>query len=153
MEHGRYAFSPRHSYRRPLPCTGTPLLKLIFSTGQFYEARCKEWSDWLDTGKVEHIISAASELLPKEENSRTSAATEIEYFKTNAERMRYADFRARGLFAGSGVVEAGCKNIIANRMKKSGAKWSIRGANDIIALRCTLACPRFEDYWAERASA
>ena len=67
--------------------------------------------------------------------------------------MRYADFRARSLFVGSGVVEAGCKTIIAVRMKKSGAKWSVRGANDIIALRCTLASSRFEDYWAERASA
>ena len=69
------------------------------------------------------------------------------------DRMRYADFRARGLFVGSGVVEAGCKNLIAARMKKSGAKWSVRGANDIIALRCTLASSRFEDYWAQRASA
>lgn len=129
------------------------LLKLIFPPGEFYEARSKEWSDWLEKGKVEQIISAASELLPKEENGRKYATTEIEYFKTNAERMRYADFRARGLFVGSGVVEAGCKNIIAARMKKSGARWSVRGANDIIALRCTLASSRFEDYWDERASA
>lgn len=129
------------------------LLKLIFSVGEFYQARCKEWCDWLEKGKVEQIILAASQLLPKEENAWKSATTEIEYFKTNAGRMRYADFRARGLFVGSGVVEAGCKNIIAARMKKSGAKWSVRGANDIIALRCTLASSRFEDYWAERASA
>jgi len=129
------------------------LLKLIFPPGEFYEARCKEWSDWLEKGTVEQIIKTASELLPKEETSRKSATAEIEYFKTNAERMRYADFRTRGLFVGSGVVEAGCKNIIAARMKKSGAKWSVRGANNIIALRCTLASSRFEDYWAERASA
>jgi hypothetical protein len=129
------------------------LLKLIFSPGEFYKARCKEWSDWLDKGKVEQIISAASKLLPEAENEGKSATTEIEYFKTNTERMRYAGFRARGLFVGSGVVEAGCKTIIAARMKKSGAKWSVRGANDIIALRCTLASSRFEDYWAERASA
>lgn len=129
------------------------LLKLIFPPGEFYEARRKEWADWLEKGKVEQVISTASELLPKEETSRKSATTEIEYFKTNADRMRYADFRARGLFVGSGVVEAGCKNIIAARMKKSGAKWSVRGANTIIALRCILASSRFEDYWAERASA
>jgi hypothetical protein len=49
----------------------------------------------------------------------------------------YVDFTARGLFVGSGVVEAGCKSIIGARMKKSGAKWSVRGANGIIALRCT----------------
>ena len=36
------------------------LLKLIFSPGEFYEARCKEWCDWLEKGKVEQIISAAS---------------------------------------------------------------------------------------------
>jgi len=129
------------------------LLKLIFPPGELYKARCKEWSDCLDKGKVEQILLAASELLPKGEDDRKSATTEIEYFKTNAERMRYADFRARGLFVGSGVVEAGCKSIISARMKKSGAKWSVRGANDIIALRCTLASSRFEDYWAERASA
>lgn len=129
------------------------LLKLIFPPGEFYKARCKEWSDWLDKGKVEQIILAASELLPKGEGDRKSATTEIEYFTTNAERIRYADFRARGLFVGSGVVEAGCKSIISARMKKSGAKWSVRGANDIIALRCTLASSRFEDYWAERCSA
>lgn len=129
------------------------LLTLIFSPGEFYKARYKEWSDWLDKGKVEQIISAASALLPKGEDDQKSATTEIEYFSTNAERMRYADFRARGLFVGSGVVEAGCKSIISARMKRSGAKWSVRGANDIIALRCTLTSSRFEDYWAERSSA
>jgi hypothetical protein len=127
------------------------LLKLIFPPGELYEARCTEWSDWLEEGKVERIISTASELLPGGENSGKSVMTEIEYFKTNAERMRYADFRSKGLFVGSGVVEAGCKNIIAARMKKSGARWSVRGANAIIALRCTLASSRFEDYWALRA--
>ncbi|HVP49763.1 MAG TPA: ISKra4 family transposase [Candidatus Bathyarchaeia archaeon] len=128
------------------------LLKLIFSPGAFSEARCREWSGWLDEGKVERIIAAASALLPKKRHDRKAARTEIEYFKTNSERMRYADFRARGLFVGSGVVEAGCKNVIGARMKKSGARWSVRGANDIIALRCTLASSRFEDYWAGRAS-
>jgi hypothetical protein len=129
------------------------LLKLIFPPGELHEARCREWSDWLGQGEVEKIISVGSELLPKEENAQKSAATEIEYFRTNGERMRYADFRARGLFVGSGVIEAGCKNIIAARMKKSGAKWSVRGANDIIALRCAITSSRFEDYWAQRASA
>lgn len=127
------------------------LLRLLFPPGELYEARCKEWSDWLEAGKVEQIVSTASTLLPTQEPCRKSAMTEIEYFSANRERMRYADFKARGLFVGSGVVEAGCKNIIAARMKKSGARWSVRGANAIIALRCNLASSRFEDYWAERA--
>ena len=51
---------------------------------------------------------------------------------------------------GSGVVEAGCKSIIAQRLKRSGMGWTVRGANAIISLRCVMKSNRFEDYWAER---
>ena len=37
------------------------------------------------------------------------------------------------LFVGSGVVEAGCKNIIGARLKQSGMEWTVRGANAIIS--------------------
>lgn len=72
------------------------------------------------------------------------------YLTKNRDRMRYADFRAQGLFVGSGVVEAGCKTVIGQRLKQSGMEWSVRGANDIIALRCAMLSGRLEDYWESR---
>jgi hypothetical protein len=78
---------------------------------------------------------------------------EAEYFERNAERMRYPAFRAQGLFVGSGVVEAGCKTVIASRLKRSGMFWTVRGANAIIALRCCRLSNRFEDYWESRSRA
>jgi hypothetical protein len=69
----------------------------------------------------------------------------------NAEYMRYAEFRTQGLFVGSGVVEAGCKTLIGQRLKQSGMEWSVRGANAIISLRCILTSGRFEEYWESRA--
>src|ERR1035438_4760821 len=72
---------------------------------------------------------------------------EAEYFATNTERMRYPEFREKGLFVGSGVVEAGCKSVIGSRLKRSGMFWTVRGANAIIALRCCRINGRFEDYW------
>ena len=48
--------------------------------------------------------------------------------------MRYKWFRSHGLFAGSGVVEAGCKAIAGQRLKQSGMRWTVAGA--ITALRC-----------------
>jgi hypothetical protein len=57
------------------------------------------------------------------------------YFERNAERMRYPAFRHMGRFVGSGVVEAACKTVIAQRLKQSGMFWTVRGANATIALR------------------
>jgi len=66
--------------------------------------------------------------------------------------MRYAQFRRRGLFVGSGVVEAGCKTIMGRRLKHSGIRWTVRGANTIIALRCWQVSNRWEEFWEARAA-
>jgi hypothetical protein len=62
-------------------------------------------------------------------------------------------FRRDHLFVGSGVIEAACKTVIAKRLKQSGMFWTLRGANAIIALRCSRLSRRFEDYWASRSRA
>jgi hypothetical protein len=54
---------------------------------------------------------------------------------------------------GSGVIEAGCKTVIASRFKRSGMFWTVRGANAILALRCCHLNARFEDYWERRREA
>jgi len=80
-------------------------------------------------------------------NSTTAQAG---YFEANAERMRYPEFRSRGLFVDTGVMEAGCKTVIGTRLKQSGMFWTVRGANAIIALRCFQLSGNFEDYWEAR---
>jgi hypothetical protein len=71
-------------------------------------------------------------------------------FENNAPQMRYAEYREKKFFVGSGVVEAGCRTVIGERLKQSGMRWSVRGANAIIALRCCILSGRFEDFWASR---
>jgi len=39
------------------------------------------------------------------------------------------------------------------RLKQSGMFWTVRGANAILALRCSHLNGRFEDYWEERRDA
>ncbi len=75
------------------------------------------------------------------------------YFDKNKDRTRYPEFRAQGLFIGSGVIEAGCKTIIGARLKQSGMFWPVEGANSIIALRYCQMNNRFEDYWDHRRAA
>ena len=52
---------------------------------------------------------------------------------------------------GSGVVEAGCKTVVGARLKQSGMRWTVAGANAVIALRCCVLSRGYEDYWAQRA--
>jgi hypothetical protein len=58
--------------------------------------------------------------------------------------MRYHWSRSRGLFVGSGVVEASCKTIVGQRLKQAGMHWTQDGADAIIALRCKEASSQWE---------
>lgn len=107
----------------------------------------------LDNGDVENVIKAIKQLSPSTEKGREVCEKAINYFEKNKERMRYNVFRKKGLFVGSGVLEAGCKTVIGQRLKQSGMHWSVIGANNIIALRCCFLSNRWEDFWESRASA
>ena len=76
---------------------------------------------------------------------------EAEYFQNNNLRMCYKYFRARGFFVGSGVIEAGCKTVIGQRLKHSGMRWTVNGANAVIALRCRLLSNRWNALWRPAA--
>ena len=56
----------------------------------------------------------------------------------------------RGLFIGSGVVEAGCKTVVGKRLKNSGMFWSVKGAQNVLDLRTFLLSNRFDDLWLAR---
>lgn len=116
------------------------------------DAHKDRWWEYLDAGEIEAMLEEARAFLPKDPRAGKEARTAIGYFEKNKERMRYADFKAQGLFVGSGVIEAACRSIIGERLKKSGMEWTVRGANDIIALRCMEASNRTEDFWEDRAA-
>ena len=107
----------------------------------------------LDKGKIEKLVAALRSLHCRNLEVAEKIRIEADYFETNTERMRYPKFRKQHLFVGSGVIEAGCKTVIASRLKQSGMFWTLRGANAIVALRCSHLNGRFEDYWAQRLAA
>ena len=101
----------------------------------------------LDAGRLRDLVAA----LRTQTETTPEARKCIHYVFGNRHRMRYPQFRARGLCISSGVVEAGCKQIGA-RLKRAGMRWTVAGANAIIALRCCLLSGRFEDFWERRAA-
>jgi len=121
------------------------------------ERRKKRWvgqlQNKLDKGKIESLVKQLRAFPATHPEAAELLRSEAEYFERNRERMRYPTFRSRNFFVGSGVIEAACKTVIAKRLKQSGMFWTVRGANAIIALRCTRLNHRFEDYWASRSKA
>ena len=107
----------------------------------------------LDKGKIEKLVGMLRAIHTTNAQVTEKIRTEADYFERNAERMRYPKFRRQHLFVGSGVIEAGCKTVIGSRLKQSGMFWTVRGANAILALRCSHLNGRFEDYWEERRGA
>jgi hypothetical protein len=116
---------------------------------QWAEQRRQE----LDAGKIEAVIEAIGQLSALSGYNQEVCEREIGYFEKNKERMRYAEFRSCGLFVGSGVLEAGCRTVIGQRLKQSGMHWTVRGANSILSLRCNILSNRWEDFWEYRAAA
>jgi len=94
----------------------------------------------LDYGYIDGIARA----YPLEGVKKDEAEKELGYFLNNASRMRYHWFRSRGLFTGSGVVEAGCKSVIGQRVKLAGMHWTVNGADSIVTLRCAQASSQWE---------
>lgn len=86
-------------------------------------------------GNIEKVIALIESLPARSKTARTALREATGYFRNNAHRMRYRRFRRQGLFIGSGVVEAGCKHIVGQRLKGSGMRWSVEGARDILNLR------------------
>lgn len=114
------------------------------------EAWAKTVSDLLAHGQVEEVITAFERLPPlAPEPGKTRSILEIEadYFRTNAERMRYLTFRAKGMQIGSGIVEAGCKTVVSTRAKQSGMRWTPDGLDALLAVRTAVLNQDFDQTW------
>lgn len=72
---------------------------------------------------------------------------ELEYFRRNRARMDYARLRSDNLPIGSGVVEAACKTLVTQRMKRSGQRWTIDGGQAILTFRALAQSERFDAAW------
>ena len=60
------------------------------------------------------------------------------YLRTRTRFMDYAQYRKQQLPIGSGITEAACKSVFAQRMKLSGMRWKKPGGQAILDLRTIL---------------
>ena len=127
----------------------------LYAVGRaVYGEESAEGKRWAETnrerllrGQVGAMLRSLRGLSPPTAEGREAVRLAQGYFKTNRERMRYAHYRACGYHIGSGVVEAGCKQVVGARCKGAGMRWTKAGAQQVLALRCLLLSNRWDQHW------
>jgi len=107
--------------------------------------RRKRWVKLLLRGHLDVFLKEARQAFAPDQ--REAGEKALDYFEKNRARMRYRYFRDHGYFIGSGVVEAACKTIVAQRLKGSGMHWSEQGLSHILSIRTALLSRRYEEFW------
>ena len=95
---------------------------------------------------VEKVIRAL-EHLQHRRRGRKKIVQVRKFCCNNRHRMQYATWAAAGLPIGSGVVEAACKTLATQRMKRSGMRWRHDGGQAILTFRGFVQSDRFDRAW------
>ena len=99
-----------------------------------------------DSGGVEKVIRHLRYLADKYPRRKT-IRTALKYFRNNRKRMAYAEALEENLPIGSGVVEAACKTLVTQRLKRSGMRWGIAGGQAVLTFRALAQSDRFDHGW------
>ncbi len=110
----------------------------------------------LEQGQSEALVSAIQVLPPippEPGQARSIPERAVDYFTTNAARMRYPVFRAQGMHIGSGIAEAACKTIVSTRAKRSGMRWTPVGLDALLPLRTSVLNGAYDSLWEQEYAA
>src|SRR3989441_955038 len=102
-------------------------------------------------GNVGQVIKGLRQTVTKRKlfgAKRKTLLGVADYFHRNRHRMRYDQYLAQGLPIATGSVEGACKNLIKDRMERSGMRWTESMAEAIVKLRALYLSGDFDSYWA-----
>lgn len=114
---------------------------VVFARYQFKDEQervqwIKQQSDKLLDNQLEEVLSTLRSCRAKTQEAKLAKQKAIGYYIEHDDRMQYKTYREQGLMIGSGPIEAAHRSVIQQRLKLSGQKWSIKGAQAITNLRC-----------------
>jgi hypothetical protein len=101
-------------------------------------------------GEVGQVVKGIRQSITKRRLSGPKRKTlngVANYLYRNRTRMRYHEYLAKGWPIASGPVEGACKNLIKDRMERSGMRWTEQMAEAIVQLRAIYLSGDFDRYW------
>ena len=114
---------------------------VLFARYQFKDEQkrvqwIKQQTDKLLDNQLEEVLITLRSCRARTQEAKLAKQKAIDYYLEHDDRMQYKTYRDQGLMIGSGPIEAAHRSVIQQRLKLSGQKWSINGAQAITNLRC-----------------
>ena len=107
-----------------------------------YKDDPKKQTKWMEcqkqlllSDKVVQVIKNIKLQLPGNKDALKAKEQLLCYYKNNQIRMMYGTYKKKGYIIGSGAIESAHRNVVQQRLKLSGQRWSINGAQYIVNLR------------------
>ncbi|MFK7979796.1 MAG: ISKra4 family transposase [Saprospiraceae bacterium] len=107
-------------------------------------------ADLLD-GKVSNVID---DLIANRDKTNLSKSKKqqlnktITYFTNHQHKMDYKTYLAKGLPVSTALVESSCGHLVKDRMERSGMRWSMDGAQNMIDARAVKKNGDWSDFMA-----
>ena len=101
-------------------------------------------------GEVGQVVKGIRQSITKRRlcgAQRKTLCGVADYLYRNRARMRYNEYLSHGWPIASGPVEGACKNLIKDRMERSGMRWTEEMAEAIVQLRAIYLSGDFDRYW------
>lgn len=123
----------------------------------FYRESSAELEEWVSTrllgileGRASQVAagmrrSATLQGLKKKARHRVDACAG--YLLDYKPYLRYDLYLKMGLPIATGVIEGACRYLVKDRMDRTGARWSLKGAEAVLRLRALRTCGDFDEYW------
>lgn len=87
-------------------------------------------------GSHEDVLGGLGRMKAQTQEVQDKIDKFYKYLANHCEKMDYGSARRGGYHIGSGAIESANKFISHTRLKRSGAWWYIKNANNILKLRC-----------------
>lgn len=134
------------------------VIEYLWDAGRvFHPQGGRELEAWVDhrilkilEGKAGYVAGGMRRSATKRNlsaESRKPVDTCARYLINHLPYLRYDHYLSQGLPIATGVIEGACRHLVKDRMEKTGARWSLTGAEAILSLRALRCSNDFDEYW------
>jgi len=110
-------------------------VKLLYSSKKKQEEWMNKQEALLWEDDIEQVILNIEQLSIRKLKAKEEQQKLQTYLTNNKDKMKYKTYKENGWLIGSGAIESAHRTVIQKRLKLSGQRWTIVGAQQILNLR------------------